>query len=265
MEGLLPPGMVNMEDLGAAGGEFDSPPQYEVGVEKEVPETGGKLHKTLLEEGTGFEHPEAGDEVFVHYTGRLEDGSVFDSSVDRGQEFNFKVGEGRVIKGWDEGIPTMLKGEKCILTCSPEYAYGEQGSPPKIPGGATLAFEVELLRWTSTSDICGDGGIIRKMLAPGEGWGTPGDRDEVLFQYSLKVRGGAEVKVPSLCPGEEAEVEDHNARFEPFEQGCSLPAFKLGLQGMKKGGECHLTIKPKYGFGPEAAAELGIPEDEVLE
>merc|ERR1719359_2360418 len=210
MEGLLPPGMVNMEDLGAAGGEFDSPPQYEVGVEKEVPETGGKLHKTLLEEGTGFEHPEAGDEVFVHYTGRLEDGSVFDSSVDRGQEFNFKVGEGRVIKGWDEGIPTMLKGEKCILTCAPEYAYGAQGSPPKISGGATLAFEVELLRWTSTSDVCGDGG---------------------LFRYSLRVRGGAEVVVPSLAPGGgdevEAETGGWNARFEPFERGCELPAFHL--------------------------------------
>ena len=119
MEGL-PPGMVNLEDLGAGDGEFDSPPAYEVGVEAEVPGTDGKLRKTLLEEGAGFEHPEAGDEVFVHYTGRLEDGTVFDSSVDRGQEFSFKVGEGRVIKGWDEGIPTMLKGEKCVLTCAPE-------------------------------------------------------------------------------------------------------------------------------------------------
>ena len=268
MEGL-PPGMVNLEDLGAGDGEFDSPPAYEVGVEAQVPGTEGKLRKTLLEEGVGFEHPEAGDEVFVHYTGRLEDGTVFDSSVDRGQEFSFKVGEGRVIKGWDEGIPTMLKGEKCVLTCAPEYAYGPQGSPPKIPGGATLAFEVELLRWTSTSDICGDGGLIRKVLAPGEGWGTPGEQDEVLFRYSLRVRGGAEVMVPSLAPGEGAEAEAEaggwNARFEPFERGCELPAFNLGLQGMKRGGECHLTIMPKYGFAPEAAAKLGLPTDAVLE
>jgi len=268
MEGL-PPGMMNLEDLGAGDGEFDSPPAYEVGVEAEVPGAGGKLRKTLLAAGQGFEHPEAGDEVFVHYTGRLEDGTVFDSSVDRGQEFSFKVGEGRVIKGWDEGIPTMLKGEKCILTCSPEYAYGAQGSPPKIPGGATLAFEVELLRWTSTSDVCGDGGLVRKVLAPGEGWGTPGEQDEVLFRYSLRVRGGAEVVVPSLAPGggdeAGAEAGGWNARFEPFERGCELPAFHLGLQGMKRGGECHLTIQPKYGFGPEAAAELGVPADAVLE
>ena len=186
--------------------------------------------------------------------------------MERGQEFSFKVGEGRVIKGWDVGIPTMCRGEKAILTCSPEYAYGEQGSPPKIPGGATLAFEVELLRWTSSSDLCGDGGIIRKVTSPGEGWGTPAALDEVLFNYSLKVQGGAaEVKVPSLAPAGEEGGAQHNGRFEPFAEGCVLPAFKLALEGMKKGGECHLTIQPKYGFTAEAAAEHGVPADAVLE
>lgn len=114
----------------------------------------GGLFKKILTPGQGSEHPLNGDEVRVHYTGRLLSGEVFDSSVDRGEYFKFKLGEGQVIKGWDEGVATMTKGEKCILTCKPEYAYGEKGSPPKIPPDATLRFEVELFDW-SGEDITG--------------------------------------------------------------------------------------------------------------
>lgn len=111
-------------------------------------EQDGGLLKKILVEGTGEEKPPSGAEVFVHYVGTLhEDGSLFDSSRDRGEEFDFEVGVGRVIKGWDVGICTMRKGEKAILRCASHYAYGERGSPPKIPGGATLNFEVELFRW----------------------------------------------------------------------------------------------------------------------
>ena len=86
--------------------------------------------------------------VSVHYTGTLTtDGSKFDSSRDRAGTFEFQVGVGQVIKGWDEGIVTMKKGELCILRCSSEYGYGAHGSPPKIPGGASLDFEVELFKW----------------------------------------------------------------------------------------------------------------------
>lgn len=73
------------------------------------------------------------------------DGTVFDSSVDRNEPFKFKVGAGQVIKGWDVGFMTMKKGEKALLTCRSDYAYGKSGSPPKIPGDATLEFEVELI------------------------------------------------------------------------------------------------------------------------
>lgn len=101
----------------------------------------------------------------MHYVGTLEDGTKFDSSRDRDQEFNFKLGMGSVIKGWDKGVATMKKGEKCILKCRSDYAYGEQGSPPAIPGGATLNFEVELIHWKSIKDILGDGGIIKKVIS----------------------------------------------------------------------------------------------------
>lgn len=97
----------------------------------------------ILKEGTGAE-AKKGDTVSVHYTGTLTDGTKFDSSLDRGTPFEFTLGGGQVIKGWDEGVVGMKIGEKRKLTISPEYGYGATGIGP-IPPNATLIFEVELL------------------------------------------------------------------------------------------------------------------------
>lgn len=106
------------------------------------------LLKKILREGSGDESPPSGSDVWVHYVGTLHaDGSKFDASRDRGKEFQFQVGTGQVIRAWDVGICTMKKGELCILRAKSDYAYGDDGSPPDIPGGATLNFEVELFRW----------------------------------------------------------------------------------------------------------------------
>jgi FKBP-type peptidyl-prolyl cis-trans isomerase FkpA len=94
--------------------------------------------------GTG-ESAKAGDNVSVHYTGWLEDGTKFDSSVDRGQPFEFPLGNGSVIRGWDEGVAGMKVGGVRKLTIPPELGYGDQGAGGLIPPGATLIFEVELL------------------------------------------------------------------------------------------------------------------------
>ncbi|CAL4959783.1 unnamed protein product [Urochloa decumbens] len=98
-----------------------------------------------------------GDKIKVHYriamqekranclAGTLTDGSVFDSSYDRGDPFEFTLGNGQVIKGWDQGLLGMCVGEKRKLKIPAKMGYGERGSPPKIPGGATLIFDTELI------------------------------------------------------------------------------------------------------------------------
>ena len=89
-----------------------------------------------------------GSTVKVHYTGKLTDGTVFDSSVERGEPIEFKVGMGQVIPAWDQGICQLKKGQKAILTCPPHLAYGSQGAGDAIPPDSTLIFEVEVVDFT---------------------------------------------------------------------------------------------------------------------
>jgi peptidylprolyl isomerase len=106
--------------------------------------TGTGLKYYDLEVGDGAT-PQTGQIVAVHYTGWLEDGTKFDSSLDRGQPFTFPLGMRQVIAGWDEGVATMKVGGRRQLVIPPELGYGQQGSSGVIPPNATLIFEVELL------------------------------------------------------------------------------------------------------------------------
>lgn len=101
----------------------------------------------VLRPGDGKSFPQKGATVSVHYVGTLQNGQKFDSSRDRAEPFKFQIGCGQVIKGWDEGVAQMSRGELARLTCSPDYAYGSRGYPPIIPGNSTLIFEVELLNF----------------------------------------------------------------------------------------------------------------------
>lgn len=135
---------VAQEDISTTTMDQNTQPSQPQVQPQTQPVASSELMMTTTRQGTGPEAKE-GDTVSVHYTGYLADGSKFDSSVDRGQPFEFTLGEGKVIKGWEIGVKGMKKGEVRKLIIPPQYAYGEAGFPGVIPGNATLAFEVELL------------------------------------------------------------------------------------------------------------------------
>jgi FKBP-type peptidyl-prolyl cis-trans isomerase len=106
--------------------------------------TSSGLEYIEVEAGTGAQAV-AGKTVAVHYTGKLQNGQVFDSSISRGEPIEFPLGKGKVIKGWDEGIALMKVGGKAQLIIPPDLGYGERGAGGVIPPNATLVFDVELV------------------------------------------------------------------------------------------------------------------------
>jgi len=223
-------------------------------VEEKLTDDGG-ITKKILKKGEGWKSPTTGCEVKVHYVGTLLDGTKFDSSRDRGDPFTFTLGVGQVIKGWDTGVASMLKGEVALLTCKSEYAYGKQGSPPKIPADATLQFEVELISWTDgEKDVSEkkDGGIMKKIQKNGDGWETPRDEAKVKVKMSGKVQDGAEFE------------PEHTLDFVFGEEQIS-PSLETAIGTMKKGEQATFTFQPKYGFGAEGDSSKGVPPNAVLQ
>jgi len=104
------------------------------------------VEKVTQSEGNGATYPKKGDKLKMHYTGTLAaDGSKFDSSRDRGKLFEFTIGVGQVIKGWDEGVILMSLGERATLSITADFGYGAQGAGAAIPANADLVFDVELV------------------------------------------------------------------------------------------------------------------------
>lgn len=194
--------------------------------------------------------PWKGDKVLVHYVGTLEDGSQFDSSRTRDGKFSFTLGKGEVIKGWDFGIATMAKGELAVFTIHSDFAYGDVGSPPRIPGGATLTFEVELFEFEG-EDISPDKdkSITRRIKTAGEGFDHPND--------------GANVNVEIIGYNSKGEFDKRDLSFV-FGEGCEIQVPKgveMALEKMKRKEEAQICIVPNLTVGG-----LGVPKDnqEVL-
>ncbi len=136
-----PGGEAAAPEASAPGGEQGALPGEPVSGEPTTTASGLKYY--VLAEGSG-DPPASGTMVTVHYSGYLLDGTKFDSSLDRGEPFRFVLGEGQVIRGWDEGVALMRPGAKYKLVIPPELGYGAQGMAG-IPPNATLVFDVEML------------------------------------------------------------------------------------------------------------------------
>lgn len=249
-------------DVGEAGEA-----EAEVATDAEDAETTASgLQYVILEEGTG-ESPGPGSLVEVHYTGTLEDGTVFDSSYDRGNPIEFPLGMGQVIPGWDEGIALMNEGGKARLIIPPDLAYGEQGAGGVIPPNATLTFDVELIS------------VAPPPPPPPEAPTEVPEEDYTTTESGLKYYELEEGTGPSPEAGQTAIVHytgwlEDGTRFDsslargrpfPFAVGLGqvIPGWDEGVSTMKVGGKRQLVIPADLGYGERGAGDA-IPPDATL-
>jgi len=231
------------------GSEYTPGPDAEdITIEKD-----GGILKEIKVEGSGTETPWTGDKVFVHYVGTLTDGSKFDSSRDRGDQFSFNIGKSEVIKGWDFGVATMKVGEKAVFTIKADYGYGSAGSPPKIPGDATLVFEIELFDFHG-EDISKDSdmGVVKRIKVNGEGYDQPNDGSQV----EIEIKGSTNGKV----------FDERKVNFEVGEGlDIGIPrGIEFALEKMKKNEVAQITLKPEYGFGKNGNVDKGVGPNSTL-
>jgi peptidylprolyl isomerase len=232
-------------------------------LESGLSSTASGLEYVIEKEGTGAV-PEAGDIVQVHYTGKLADGTVFDSSYERDQPIVFPLGQGIVIPGWDEGISLLRVGGEAKLVIPPELAYGEAGAGGVIPPNATLYFEVELV------DI-----LPGSPDAPAE----VAEEDFVTTESGLKYYDFEEGDGPTPETGQMVSVHytgwlEDGTKFDssldrgspfvfPIGMQYVIPGWDEGVSTMKVGGKRQLDIPAELAYGEEGAGEV-IPPGATL-
>lgn len=193
---------------------------------------------------------EKGDLVLVTYRGTLTDGKLFDSNDDpEGTPFAFRLGDGGVIQGWEQGIPGMKVGGKRRLEIPSELAYGAQGSPPDIPPNADLVFEVTLLDVVKKGE---EGVFDRVDIRPGTGREVR-NGDRVRVHYVGRFMNGR-------------QFDSSRERRQPFEftvgEGMVIPGWDAGILGMRKGGVRLLRLPPGVAYG--AIGSGPIPPNQTL-
>jgi FKBP-type peptidyl-prolyl cis-trans isomerase len=210
--------------------------------------------------GTGAT-AQAGQSVTVHYTGWLHDpaaangrGKKFDSSVDRDDPFEFDLGAGMVIRGWDEGVQGMQVGGTRVLTIPPELGYGARGAGGVIPPNATLIFEVQLLPTAERPQL-----LITDVVVGGGRTAQAGTSVTVHYTGWL---------FDETAPQQRGRKFDSSKdRGQPFAfdlgAGMVIRGWDDGVQGMQVGGTRVLVIPPHLGYGPRGAGGV-IPPNATL-
>jgi peptidylprolyl isomerase len=245
------------------------PVQTKVAAPKEIKTnveytTASGLKYTITEKGTG-KKAEVGATVSVHYTGKLADGTKFDSSKDRNQPFSFKLGSGRVIKGWDEGIALLQVGDKALLTIPPDLGYGPNAMGP-IPANSTLTFEVELLD-------------VKESIKP---WNI-NSKDTLTTASGLKyivveksknaeakkAENGKTVEVHYtgfLTNGKvfDSSIERGQPISFPLGNGMVIKGWEEGIALMNVGDKLRLIIPSNLGYGEAGAGGGSIPPNSTL-
>ncbi|KAK3715214.1 hypothetical protein QZH41_018319, partial [Actinostola sp. cb2023] len=210
----------------------------------------GGVRKRVLVEGTGLNTAPTGSSVSVKYTGKFLNGDEFDSNIGS-EPFQFVLGEGVVIRGWDIGIPTMKLHEKARITVQPGYGYGKQGGS-KIPPDSVLQFEIEVIDWKGTN-VTKNGQVTKIIVTKGQGH----DRPNI----------GAQVEVHLTGRHDGTVFDDRDVAFT-FGEGSEANLLD-GVEeaiGKMVNQECaEVKIEPgRYGFGPKGNPELNIPGNATL-
>jgi len=245
------------EDLAAQG----PPAGFE---DQDYATTESGLQYAIVEEGSG-EQPETGDVVRVHYTGLLADGTEFDSSRGGGEPFQFALGRGQVIPGWDEGIGLLHEGGTAKLVVPPDLGYGAQGSGGVIPPNATLYFDVELVEIlpggpdspTAVDEDeyeTTDTGIQYYVIEEGDGE-MPEEGDPVNVHFTFWLEDGTRLN---------SSIDVGQPLTFVIGRGQVPPGLEEGVADMRVGEQRQLVLPPELAFGEQGAGDTIPPNSTVV-